>query len=185
MPISQTLQLYFAPTASTTQDGLFADDSTTGHRSKVWESQSGVYSPDHSITVSQVNSEAVFADVTVGLPANWTYSEISPNQCLRVTAVFGRNKKQTSSAIYGSPFTIGDLPTLYVQTVFDQWYSAATVTSSNGSITLPFGTVRLGSGTGHTDKYAFIVAMTLYCNDNNNVQYGYTAGHDPEMDVSC
>jgi hypothetical protein len=187
MPNTQTLQLYFVPTTSTTQDGLFADNN--GNPSKVWKDQSGNYSGDHSITVRLVDAVALGANVTIGLPQNWIYSEISTGQCLRVTAVFGRNKKTTSSAIYGSPFTIGNLPTNYVQTVFDQWYPATTVTGSGGSITLPFGTARLGSGSGNTDKYAFIVAMTVYCTDNSNpnnpIPYGYTAGHDPEMDVSC
>jgi len=193
MSNSQTLQLYLDLTQTQgAQDGLFAANAT-GHASKVWVNQAGAQTPDSVLTVNLTDQAAIGMQVTINLPLNWSfYGSGHQGDCLRITAVFGRNHKQTSNAVYDSPFTINNLAPAnggQVCTVFDQWFSVTTVTSGGGSITLPFGTPQLSSGVANgKDKYAFIVAITLNVMDNTTspgTQKTFTAGHDPEMDVDC
>jgi len=191
---SENLQLYFDLTASQgSQMGLFADN-TTSHHSKVWIDQAGNATPDHSLTLSKAANVACGLQVTVNLQQGYSFVEYpsGSGQCMRITAVFGRDhKRQGSSAIYDSPFTIGNQVGGSVCTVFDQWYPASSLTPSSGSvsntITLPFGTPRLSSDfPGNAkDQYAFIVAITLYVNDASGTLHTYTAGHDPQMDIGA
>jgi hypothetical protein len=168
-------------------NGLFADDATA-HHSKVWKDQNGNNTPDHVLTVSKAATVTIGLQVTVNLPAGYTYADLfTAGQCLRVTAVFGRDhKKQGSSATYDSPFTIDNEANGVVCTVFDQWFSAASLTS-DASVNLSFGTPQLSSSFPNNakDQYAFIVAVTLYAKDANNNNHVYTAGHDPQMDIDA
>ena len=186
MPNSQTLQLYLdltQPQAS--QDGRFAANAS-GHPSKVWINQSGGPSGDAILNVKFTDQVAIYLQVTINMPAAWSYRTDQYGNCLRVTTVIGRNHHKTSNAVYDSPFTIGNVAPSSggtVCTVFDQWYPSSQITSN--SVTLPLGTPQLSSGVANgTDKYAFIVAVTLCVSDNTGAPKTYTAGHDPEMEIA-
>jgi hypothetical protein len=191
MPNSQTLQLYFDLTQTQgSQDGLFADD-TTAHHSKVWMSGANppVQWPDSLLTVNYGDQVAIGVTIAINLPSYFTFVDSQWGDCLRITAVFGRNHHPTSSAIFDSPFAIKDVTPLGVCTVFDQSYPAAIVTSNGGTITLGFGAPQFESAVkGGTDKYGFIVAITLYVSDSRydpSTLRTFTAGHDPDMNVNC
>jgi hypothetical protein len=194
MSNTQTLNLYLDLSQSHgSQDGLFADNAT-GRPSKVWLNGANppVQTPDHALSVSFAATVATSLQVTINLPSGWSFVDVN-GYCLRVTSVFGRDHNRGgSSAVYASPFTIGDVvPTngQPVCTVFDNTYTAAQVAQNpsnpvSNPVAQAFGTPRLSSGfpNNGTDKYAFIVAINLYVSDGTTTQQ-FTAGHDPDYDV--
>ena len=186
MSNSQTLQLYLDLTQTQgSQDGRFATNTPPAHPSKVWIDQSNNSSADHILSVSFAAQVNIGIQVTINLPMGSNYRVDGNGNCLRVTVTVGRNKHKTSGAVYESPFTIENVAPAnrgVVCTVFDQWYTPSQLTANNpNSATLSFGTPQYFSGNG-TDKYAFIVAVTLYTTDSTGTKT-YTAGHDPEMEV--